>query len=129
MKIGCSTKLGVVAVAAWAWAAQVSYGQIGPPGQLARDNARGGAIRVRAPGRMITAGIARAIDFSNRAQAPVQITETAPPVSIRAQLIADALDIVFAQLNESLRVFTNLLLVRAGRPPAAAPSLPPSGRR
>lgn len=93
------------------------YAQSFPSGQTAADNARAGSVRLRDPGNMVNAGVAAAIDFSNNAQAPIEIVVTSLPTSIRAQLIADSLQIVFDELNQAIVLFHNLLLARAGKPP------------
>jgi len=66
---------------------------------------------------MVDAGVVAALNFSDRARAGVEITETEPPTSIRAQLLADVIAEVFEQINQLITLFDNLLRARAGQPP------------
>ena len=94
-----------------------AFAQIGPPAQRAIDNVSGGAIRLMAPGNMVSAGVGRMSEFRDQAQAPIEIVETERPVSLRAQTLSAAIEIVFEQINEALVLLHNLILVRAGRDP------------
>ena len=102
-----------------------SLAQIMPPGQSAAENASIGAIRSRAPGHMVGAGVARAFEPHDAARGGIDITETSRPTSIRAQALADAITIVFDQLNQALALLQNLVLVRAGEPLDLSALLPP----
>lgn len=83
--------------------------------QTALDNVSGAGGR--APGNMVSAGVAQTIDFGNRAFAGTVITEAAPGTSIRAETIAASLNILFEQLNLAIVAFHNLLRARAGLSP------------
>ena len=97
--------------------ALAQLGQIGPAGQRALDNSRAGAVAFRAPGNLVSAGVARLQTATALAQAPITITATGPQFSARAQLLAESIRIVFEQLNQAFTLFNNLLLARAGRTP------------
>ena len=89
----------------------------GQPGQTASQNSRGGAVRTRNPGNLVNNGVGRHADFSDRQAMGTVITElpTEPPFP---GLIADALQVVFDQINTAITAFRNLLLIRAGQTPA-----------
>ncbi|MBU0717802.1 MAG: hypothetical protein KJ749_06090 [Planctomycetes bacterium] len=87
--------------------------QVLTTGQSALDNVA--AAGARAPGNMVSAGVARAQEAAN-APRGITITEVAPTTSIRAQALAQSLGIVFDQLNQAITLFANLLLARAGGP-------------
>ena len=78
-----------------------------PSGQSAADSVR--SVGARAPGNMVRAGVAQALNFGNAARAGIQITETSLVTSIRAQALADSIGIIFQQINEALVLFHNLL--------------------
>ncbi len=86
-------------------------------GQTALDNARSGAVRSRAPGRMVNAGVAQAIAFGGAARAGIPITETSRPKSFRTDALTRSITLIFEQLNQAISLFHNLLLARAGKPP------------
>ncbi len=93
-------------------------------GGRARDNLRSAAGR--APGNMVSAGVGRALAHANSFWAPVQITETSRPSTARALFVADAIEILFGQLNDAIMLFQNLLLARAGRTPVIPSDFLPS---
>lgn len=82
--------------------------------QTAAENARGGAVRGRAPGDMVSAGVARAIEFANAARAGVQITEVAPVSSFRTDAMVASITALFEELNQAMLIIGNLLLARSG---------------
>ncbi len=86
-------------------------------GATALDNASLGEVALRAPGRMVTAGLARAIDRADSFRVRPQITETARPASITAQALPEAIDTFFGELNQFLFFIFNRLLEREGLPP------------
>ncbi|MBI4718216.1 MAG: hypothetical protein HY763_10455 [Planctomycetes bacterium] len=98
--------LGAVSPAAW--------GQSAFTGQTAAQNTRGGAVRSRAPGHMVSDGVARAIEFGNRAFAGVEITETEIPSSGRAQVLAAQITDLFDALNAGIQALGELIIQRAG---------------
>ncbi len=100
-------------IAGLGWQSQAGA-QIPDYSQTALDNASGSSVRARVPGDLVTAGVARAVAFSDAANAGVQITETSQPTSIRAQAIADSLEIVFQALNQTLVLFEDLWLAQLG---------------
>lgn len=107
----------------WVWAIagllvsqSVASAQMMPPGQSAADNASIGAVRSRAPGNMVSAGVARAFELHDVARGGIDITETSRPISIRAQALAEAITTVFDQLNQALALLQSLILARAGEP-------------
>ncbi|MGB2986837.1 MAG: hypothetical protein WBE26_13275 [Phycisphaerae bacterium] len=99
-------------------------------GQTAFDNLD--ATRGRAPGNMVRTGFARAQTFADATRVPVQITETSRPTPPHAQFMADAIEIVFDQLQQTLLFLGNRLLARAGLAPLLPtefffPTADPSG--
>jgi len=102
-------------------AAETEAQSIGLPGQTAVDNSRGGAVRTRNPGRMVSDGVVRHADFADRQSLGTVISE-APVDDPLPGLIAEALQIVFDQINEAITAFRSLLLVRAGETPSTAAS-------
>jgi len=99
-----------------------AFAQVMAPGMTPLEAVSSGAVRSRAPGNMVTAGVAAALALADAARGGVEITETACPTSIRAQLLADSIAAVFEQLNQLLVGFTNLLLARAGLTTPASPT-------
>jgi len=94
--------------------ANPGFGQSLAPAQTALDNAA--AAGARSPGNMVTAGVAQHQAFGGHVTV---ITEAGPPeVEPFRQAIVASLEILFEQLNQALLLFHNLLLARAGRPPA-----------
>lgn len=90
------------------------FGQSLVGGQTALDNTA--AAGARSPGNMVGAGVAQHLNFGGHVTV---ITEQgASDGGLLAQTIAASLDILFEQLNQALLLFHNLLLARAGRPPA-----------
>lgn len=100
-------------------------------GRTAFDNLR--ATGGRSPGRMVTAGLARAqaTAAGGRAQvAAPQITETLRPTPIRAQFLADVIEILFEQLEQTFLFLGSRWLARAGLGPLLPADLffpPPDG--
>lgn len=87
-------------------------------GRTAFENLRGAGGR--APGRMVTAGLARAQETAAGGRAQVtapQITETSRPTPIRAQFLADVIEILFEQLEATFLFLGNRWLARAGLGP------------
>ena len=82
--------------------------------QTAADNARSGAVRGRTPGKMVGAGVARALEFANAGRAGVQIVEVAPASSFRTNAMVASIAALFEQLNQAMLVIGNLLLARSG---------------
>lgn len=90
------------------------FGQALVGGQTALDNA--GGAGARSPGNMVSAGVAQTLDFGGHVT--IITEQAATDGGLLAQTIAASLDILFEQLNQALLLFHNLLLARAGRPPA-----------
>ena len=98
-------------------------------GPTAADNAGPGPVALRAPGRMVAAGLARALNRAATFRARPQITETSQP-SIPAQALPVAIDAFFGELNQFLFFIFNRLLAREGLPSLSPsdflpPELPP----
>ena len=86
----------------------------------------------RAPGRMVNAGVVRALSAINLARRGVTITETERPMSFAATFLAEALPAIFEELNQAIIFFENLLRARAGLPlrvPDTTPPPPPDDGR
>ena len=107
-KVMAVTMLAGLAPGAWAQA-QIPVWQ-----QTAADNARGGAVSGRAPGRMVTAGVVRALEFADAGRAGVQITDVASPSSFRTNALVASIAALFEELNQAMLVIGNLLLARSG---------------
>jgi hypothetical protein len=76
------------------------------------------AAGARSPGSMVNAGVVRGQLASGFAQSPIEITEPTPTgIEPRQQFLIDAIESLFAQLNETLLFFENLLRARAGLGP------------
>jgi len=106
---------GLLAAIALCWSGTAGAQDI-IEGGTALENSRGGAVRERAPGRMVTAGVSRAQEFQNSIRGGIEITEPAPVSSPRSELLAESIAAVFNQINLAIVGFHNLLLARAGRP-------------
>lgn len=102
-----------------------AYGQNNVAGNTALENARAGAARGRAPGNMVSAGVAQAQAAANFARAGIEITETSRPTSWRTEFLVDAIETVFEQLNQAIALFSNLLVLRAGGEPGIPVDLSP----
>jgi len=75
--------------------------------------------RGQRPGQMVNSGVFQSQSFG----APVQITTTSQPSSIRSTFFAQAVGIIFTQINQAVDAFAALLVLRAGGTPAL-PALP-----
>lgn len=106
--------------AGWAmWMALPASGQVLIDGGSASNNASGGAVRGRAPGQRVDAGIAEHQNFGG---AP-EVTDPAPDEDAARQfLLVESINTVFDQINEAILLFRDLLLLRAGRTPTPASS-------
>ncbi len=91
-----------------------TFAQAIAPAQTALEAARGGAVRSRAPGRMVGAGVAAALTAADVARGGVVITETSRQSSRLSLLIADTVADLFDQLNLLILAFDVLLQQRAG---------------
>ena len=91
------------------------FGQSLAPAQTALDNAA--AAGTRSPGNMVSAGVAQHQEFGGHVTV---ITEPGGPPEVEPfrQAIVASLEVLFEQLNQALLLFHNLILARAGRPPA-----------
>lgn len=99
--------------------------QLATPGNTAQENVR--AIGARSPGRMVTAGVGRAIEAFNTFRAGPTISETSRPTPIHAQFLAEAIDIIFDQVNDLFFFLRNLALISAGENPLDPPTTPDTG--
>lgn len=101
--------------------------QVWEVGQNALDNASSGAVRERAPGNLVSAGVARTIEFGDAARAGVEITEPAPTISIWAQAAAQTIASIFEQLNQAIQAINTLLIARGGQTPTVPSPTPGDG--
>ena len=104
-----------------------AHAQLAMPGNTALENAGSGAVAIRSPGRMVSAGVGRAIGAANSFRAPTIITETERPTPIHAQFFAEAIDILFNQINDLIFFLHNLALTRAGEEPVEPPDMDDTG--
>jgi hypothetical protein len=111
-------------------AANLAQAQLSPDagGRTALENARGGAVRGRSPGNMVSAGVAQATSFGRGAAIGVDVTETEEPSTVFGSLLAESIDFLFGQVNDAIDQFVDLLLLRAGATGLSSFgfSLPPS---
>jgi len=99
----------------------VVLAQSPPTGQTAAQNSHAGSVHNRAPGLLVSAGVARAMEFANRGRAGVEIVETELPLTPHQQVLITTLETAFDELNQALLALRALLLARAGAP-VAVPS-------
>jgi hypothetical protein len=124
--IGLTGRLGL-ALAVICAIASTAAAQFPVSGRTALENARGSAIRnpeARTPGNLVQEGVARAREFGRGADIGVDVTETSRPPSLRAQILAESIEIVFDQLNTAITLFHNLILARGGRSPRLSSPIP-----
>ncbi len=80
-------------------------------GRTAFDNLRAGGGR--APGSMVTAGVARARQTADQGRAQVispEITETSPTTTIREQFLSDLADIIVQAFNDIVQQFIQMIV-------------------
>lgn len=120
--------VAVAAVLTWNGVARSQTTTPGAPtlGQHASDNVSGGAIAARSPGNMVIAGLVRRQEAVDFARGGIEIVETTRPTSPRAVFLAEAVKIIFDQLNSTLLYLGNILLQRAGLPPLVPQVTPPT---
>ncbi len=102
------------------------FGQAIAGAQTALEAVSGGVVRSRAPGIMVSVGVAQAISFADAARAGVVITETSRPTSRLTDLIVETLEDMFEQLNLLIIGFSAALHERAGEPLSLGDLLPSS---
>lgn len=113
--------LAALTVSADAWA------QEEPPQSLAvEDNARGGAVRARAPGRMVSAGLARAALAQDRLLSRPEITQSLAdrPLTAWQRARVEHMQTLFTTIQQMIVAFHNVIRAQGGRPPIVVP--PPS---
>jgi|GEM_PF-3742607 len=95
-----------------AWAQQIE-----PGSQAVENNASGGAIRARAPGNMVAAGLARAVEAQDRLLSRPEITDTpeSRPISVVNQARIEALQVMFTTIQQMIAAIHNAILGQAGR--------------
>lgn len=91
-----------------------AYGQNNVAGSTALENARAGSVQGRAPGNLVTAGMARAQAAANWARGGIEITETSRPRPWRTDFLVDAISIIFDELNSVLTQVGLRFFRRAG---------------
>ncbi|MEK6675697.1 MAG: hypothetical protein AABZ47_08590 [Planctomycetota bacterium] len=91
--------------------------QLALPGQTALQNVASGPLHARAPGNLVQAGVAQAVNFGRGAAIGVEVSATEETPSARDLLFEAAITELFSQLNQAITLFHNLLLARAGRQP------------
>ena len=75
---------------------------------------------------MVNAGVARVQQAANFARGGIDIVETTIPTSPGDVFLADAIEILFEQLNSTLLYLGNILLQRAGLPSLTPQVTPPT---
>jgi len=93
-------------------------------GGTAFDNLQ--TVGARAPGNMVTAGVARALETVVFPFGGVTITESSRPQSPKATFFVDAINAIFDQVDTLVLFFDNLLRARAGLP-LTLPNIPSAG--
>lgn len=81
------------------------------------QNVGGGALANRAPGNMVSAGVARTITAADFGRSIIEITEEPPGPDPKAIFLVEAIEEIFSQLNRALLLFENVLRLRAGLEP------------
>jgi len=71
---------------------------------------------------MVQNGVARHSDFADR-QSLGTVIDAEETADVFPGLIAEALEIVFGQINDAIAAFRNLLLVRSGQTPVPTSTL------
>ena len=87
-------------------------------GRTASENASSGAVGGRSPGNLVISGVGRAQAAIISPRLGFSITETSRPITPRVQFLTDAIQIIFADLNNAIFLLQNVFLARAGLPPA-----------
>ena len=114
---------GLVAALGGLFGNQPSQGQVIIDGGTAAENVR--TAGTRAPGLMVGAGVARAVERITPLS-PTEITETAEPTDALDEARREFQLEAVAELNEFLVFFLNQLLQRRGFPPfVPEPPAPP----
>ena len=102
-----------------------AYGQNNVAGFTALENAKGGAVRGRSPGNLVSAGVARTLEAARFARGGIQIVETSRPIPWQRQFLIESLQIVFDDLNQVITLVSNLLVLRSGGEPTNIADLIP----
>ncbi|MCC7293347.1 MAG: hypothetical protein IT449_14905 [Phycisphaerales bacterium] len=99
--------------------------------QNVNNNARSGRVAARAPGNVVSAGLARARAFITRGQEGTQIDRDASsvPLSPWAQARIESLQILFTNLNLMINALHNTIRAQAGLDPVPprVPNFPDVG--
>lgn len=109
-RIGTVGAIALVLFGSWGVPARA---QINPGGTLPFQDASGGAVRGRSPGKLVASGVGRHQQFLDAAFSVPQITEVQLP-SRRTVVLVALIDQAFAQINAFLDQFANLLIARVG---------------
>jgi hypothetical protein len=105
--------------------AATSYGQVVTTPGAIWESTGAGAQGGRSPGQMVGDGLVRAAGLMPDALAYTEITEMDAP-SLRTQLMVEAVDTFFRDLNTALVLYQNVILGRAGRTPVIPSSVLPT---
>jgi hypothetical protein len=122
MKRTCLIALALAVAFGFALARPANGQVITAPG-LIWNSAGGGAQGLRAPGNMVSSGLARAAEaFPDPLLLP-EIVETSTP-GLRTQILVSVIDTVFTTLNSALALLENAIIARiSGEDPSAAGTL------
>ncbi len=91
------------------------------------NNLGGGALAERAPGNMVSAGIARANAFQGRAFSRPNITAREDEPDLGTALRIQAIQALFDNLNAVLLAFNNVLRAEGGLSPYIPTPIRPGG--
>lgn len=115
----------VVLVGAWTGSAQDQEAETGS--HAVWQNVSAGALNTRAPGQLVTNGIARHNAHLNRAYSWPEITETDRDSEIATQLKVSMIQTLFDNLNAVLLFFDNAIRAQAGFAPYIPSPVRPGG--
>ena len=121
------TILAAVVVLAGAWTGSAQDQQVEISGNPVWENATAGPLNTRAPGQMVTNGIARHNASLNRAFNWPEITATDRDSELVTQLKVSMIQNLFNNLNAVLLFFDNAIRAQAGFAPYVPNPIRPGG--
>jgi hypothetical protein len=110
MKRTCLIAL-TLAVAVGFTLTQPANGQVITAPGLIWNSAGGGAQGLRAPGNMVSSGLARAVEVFPDPLLLPEIVETSTP-GLRTQILVTVIDTVFNTLNSAMALLQNAIIAR-----------------
>lgn len=93
-------------------------------GRTALENSTVGAVGLRAPGEMVTSGVARASMRIAHPRIGVDVQLTSEPPNAGDLFLTEAIQIIFGNLNLAINLFENAIRAQAGLPAVLPPLFP-----